>query len=273
MLVVVAGFHRSGTSLAARSLAEAGLHLGDQLLGPAESNRHGHYEDREVLDIHNRLLADNCRSWRVIEEFIPVVADDIWDQMKSLIDRRTAAHETWGFKDPRVCLFLPLWRHLVPDLKVVAPVRYPTACIDSLERRAAVELFEGRGPSDERLEFWQEDDLALRMWITYNRTLLRSMASSADNALAVRFSSLQDGFDLPAAVAQKWGLDLEEAIPDELLDITDVHFHRDDSHATTTSQWWPEALSIWQKLTEFGDPEQQLSGAGREPQLRSESKP
>ena len=47
--LIVAGFHRSGTSLVCQLLHRAGLFLGYDLLGPAFSNPHGHFEDTEVL--------------------------------------------------------------------------------------------------------------------------------------------------------------------------------------------------------------------------------
>ena len=50
--LIVAGFHQSGTSAIARSLHLGGLFLGDDLLGSEPSNPYGHFEDNEVITIH-----------------------------------------------------------------------------------------------------------------------------------------------------------------------------------------------------------------------------
>ena len=57
-VLVVAGFHRSGTSLVTEILSRAGLFVGDDLIGANPSNPYGHFEDREVVRLHDRLLAD-----------------------------------------------------------------------------------------------------------------------------------------------------------------------------------------------------------------------
>ena len=63
--LIIAGFHRSGTSLVCQLLHRAGLFLGDELLGATFSNPNGHFEDAEVVELHERILADNGRTWRV----------------------------------------------------------------------------------------------------------------------------------------------------------------------------------------------------------------
>lgn len=253
VLVVVAGFHRSGTSFVARLMSDAGLFMGDQLLGSAKSNRHGHYEDREVLDIHNRILSDNARSWRVADDFIPVVNDDIWHRMQGVVERRMAAHEHWGFKDPRACLFLPLWRHLVPDLRVLAVVRHPTECVRSLEWRAASELFDGLGDEDERFEFWRDRDLALKMWILYNRSLKRSIHVNEPNALVVSFAGLQAGESLVHKVNSAWSLDLDEVPSSEILNLADVHWRGETQILTDDLRLRAVAEQLWRELEQLSE--------------------
>ena len=51
--------HHSATSLTASLLADAGVHLGDQLLGPGHSNPVGHFEDLEIYEFHQRVLMAN----------------------------------------------------------------------------------------------------------------------------------------------------------------------------------------------------------------------
>jgi hypothetical protein len=71
--IVIAGFHRSGTSSAAQLLHTAGLFVGDDLVGKMPYNPYGHYEDREVLAIHDQILRDNGFNWQVAESFVPMI--------------------------------------------------------------------------------------------------------------------------------------------------------------------------------------------------------
>ena len=50
------GFHRSGTSLIAQSLANGGMHMGDELMGASFSNPLGHVEDMPVVRLHDKIF-------------------------------------------------------------------------------------------------------------------------------------------------------------------------------------------------------------------------
>lgn len=86
--LIVAGFHRSGTSLVCQLLHRAGLFLGYDLLEAAFSNPHGHFEDTEVLNLHRQILADNGKTWLVSKPFLPVVIEPHWQRMERIIQRR-----------------------------------------------------------------------------------------------------------------------------------------------------------------------------------------
>ncbi len=57
--LIIAGFHRSGTSATAQLLRQAGLFIGDELLDANSSNPYGHFEDREIVTLYDQSLADN----------------------------------------------------------------------------------------------------------------------------------------------------------------------------------------------------------------------
>ena len=122
--LIVAGFHRSGTSLVCQLLHRAGLFLGYNLLGPAFSNLYGHLEDTEIFNLHQQILADNGQTWLVSEPFLPFITEYHWQRLGQIVERRNAEHNLWGFKDPRVCLFMMLWKHLLPNVKVLLIYRH-----------------------------------------------------------------------------------------------------------------------------------------------------
>ena len=50
--VVVLGMHRSGTSMTSAILEKLGINMGDETLGPLETNPIGHFEDRMFLELN-----------------------------------------------------------------------------------------------------------------------------------------------------------------------------------------------------------------------------
>ena len=68
--VLVLGMHRSGTSAVTRFLNRLGAHLPSKLIPPdADSNVHGFWEPRNIVDIHDELLASAGSSWDDVAAF------------------------------------------------------------------------------------------------------------------------------------------------------------------------------------------------------------
>ncbi len=222
--LIVAGFHRSGTSLVCQLLHRAGLFLGYDLLGPAFSNPHGHFEDTEILKLHQQILADNGRTWLVNEPFLPVVTEPHWQKLKWIVERRSAEHDLWGFKDPRVCSFMMLWKHLLPNAKVLLIYRHFSDSAYSLGRRQSTELLSNpAGPQRMYRRFWEEPDLALRMWLTHNEALLTFARTYPEDTLTMSLDMVRSGFPVVRAINRRWSLALEEVPASEVFDpaVTD----------------------------------------------------
>lgn len=218
--LIVAGFHRSGTSFVTQVLSEAGLFLGEDLLGSNPSNPYGHLEDREVIRLHDRIFTINDRSWRVDEEFLPIMTERVWDALREFVDRRRRHHVLWGFKDPRVTLFLPIWKHVIPEAKVLGVIRHYADSTYSLERRHSEQLFRGIGSADLHREFWSTPELALRMWLVHNRGLLRHAAAHPDEVMVVDTELIRGGFPLVDELDRRWGIRLDGADGAALFDPT-----------------------------------------------------
>jgi len=219
--LIVAGFHRSGTSLVCQLLHRAGLFLGYDMLGRRFSNPRGHFEDTEILDLHERILADNGRTWLLGEPFLPIITDHHWQRMQEIVGRRNADHRLWGFKDPRVCVFLMLWKHLLPNAKVLLVYRNFSDTTYSLGRRQSAELLsDPTGSPRLYRRFWEEPDLALRMWLTHNEALLTFARTYPEDSLVVSLEMVQNGFPLVGAINRRWALGLEEVSVSEVFDPT-----------------------------------------------------
>ena len=138
--------HRSGTSLVAGILAEAGLTPPPDLL-PAHpvDNSEGYFESRDVVAINNRFLRALGGSWNdpapLPEEcFTAAEATRARVRIGEWLGRWEPANETLLLKDPRISRLAPLW---LPELAsrfervvVVQVLRRADTVFRSLSRRA-----------------------------------------------------------------------------------------------------------------------------------------
>ena len=133
------GMSRSGTSLTTRLLNLLGMYLGpreDLLLGDP-TNADGHWENKPILRFNEWLLRSQGGSW-----WMPPDAPPGWERSDALARERCAArrfleatfggYQLWGWKDPRNCLTLPFWQHLLPGMRYVICLRNPIDVAASL---------------------------------------------------------------------------------------------------------------------------------------------
>ena len=204
---LVLGSGRSGTSLLAGSLARAGYHVGHDLVEASEANPTGFFEDREVNDLNELLLAqvtpprppgappapdasgalwgpETLWGWRWLA---PVPLGTRVPRPESLEDRMEAAlaARPFALKDPRFCVTLDAWRPLLPnDTAFLCVFREPARTARSIVRVGA----EGVYLHGYQLTFEQAVDL----WaLTYRHVL--GARRAGDEWRFVHFDQLLDG--------------------------------------------------------------------------------
>ncbi|HEX2370855.1 MAG TPA: sulfotransferase [Acidimicrobiia bacterium] len=217
-VVIVAGFHRSGTSSVAQLLHRAGLFVGDELIGVIPSNPYGHFEDREIVRLHEAILADNGRTWHVDRPLLPVVNPNRWAAMRRIVAQRRASYDLWGFKDPRACLFLHAWKHLVPEARVLVIYRHWADSAYSLERRHSRELLGGIGPVHLHRLFFEIPDLALKMWAVHNEALIRFAETYPDDVLVLPFEAMSGSYPLVEVLNERWAIGLTPTATTSVFD-------------------------------------------------------
>ena len=74
--VLVLGMHRSGTSALARGLEMLGVYLGNDFLSPQPDNPTGYWEDRNIYELNERLLAAFGLKW----EDVALIDDARWEE-------------------------------------------------------------------------------------------------------------------------------------------------------------------------------------------------
>lgn len=217
--LIIAGFHRSGTSLLTQLLHRAGLFVGDELLGAMPSNPYGHFEDVEVLRIHQEILTPHGADWQWDAAFPHYIGEDHWRAMVQLARRRNLAHTDWGFKDPRVCLLLGAWKYVLPDAKVVVVYRDPGESVRSLEQRQADDKFEKRaGQYPSHLRTYSQPDHGLRLWDTYNRALVSFVRAHRDDCLVIPHEALTQGYPVVRRINERFGAALTDVDTAEVYD-------------------------------------------------------
>lgn len=251
--LIIVGFHRSGTSLLGQLLHGAGLFLGDELMGAKPSNPYGHFEDWEVVHFHDRILSDHGDTWQVAGPRSYHVSRRHWDWARDFVTRREVEHELWGFKDPRVCLFLPIWRHLLPDARFVVVFRDPAESVHSLERRHSSQLFAGEGSPEPHMTLWRIPDHGLRMWDAYNRSVLSFVEANPDDCIVLPFRSLQEGFPVIGALNRRWDLGLEE-IPSSAVFDPHVTRGRDTNQLVHSGETAYRIERTWERLEALVEP-------------------
>lgn len=259
--LIVAGFHRSGTSLVCQMLQRAGLFLGYDLLGANPSNRYGHFEDVEILNLHERILADNGKTWQSGEAFVPTITDAHWNEIRRIIERRNAEHELWGFKDPRVCMFLPVWKHSLPKAKVLIVYRHFSDSTHSLSRRQSAELFSGRGSWEQVGRLWEEPDLALRMWLVHNEALLSFARACPEDTMTVSLEMIHRGFPLVGAISDRWDLGLDETLASEVFDPNATTARR-ARQPVSDRRLIPRVENVWRELERSSEATKRLVTGG-----------
>ncbi len=137
--------HRSGTSAFTGALEGIGVKLGGTLAeGHTKINEKGYKEDIALIDLHENLLWSLPSSW---DDIFPLNLAQIDQQVlcdsklkiRKILLNYFKRHNCCGLKDPRVCLFLPLWLEVCAQEEIevcfVVPFRNPCSVAKSLHAR------------------------------------------------------------------------------------------------------------------------------------------
>lgn len=146
--VFVLGMHRSGTSATARALNLLGLPLGrpSDLVTTRGGNLRGYWEPKSLIGYNEKLLHEFGSAWWCPPPRAELLRNFGTITEPALIQARQAFQSVhlsaqWAWKDPRLCLLLPLWQKAL-DVPVVAflTLRHPAEVAASLRSRDKMSL-------------------------------------------------------------------------------------------------------------------------------------
>src|SRR5215216_1772383 len=175
-VVIIAGMHRSGTSMIARLLNLCGLYLGqeNELLLPGADNIQGYWENTRFTLLNDALLSQLNGAWDY-----PRPVNRGWEKSSKFFYSRSEAskliqefstYKFWGWKDPRNSLTFPFWKGLIPSVKIVVCVRNPLEVVHSLQKRN-----------------YLSPALSFHLWLEYNKTIL--LDSRPENRIITQYES------------------------------------------------------------------------------------
>jgi GT2 family glycosyltransferase len=218
MSLIIAGMHRSGTSLVASMAAAAGVDMGERLVEADKSNPRGYFEDVGFLGLQQRMLADSTpahdgghRDWGWTEsERLDRTRFPLYrDAALALIEAHRGAGKPWGWKDPRTTLALDFWDGLLEDARYLFVYRYPWDVADSMQRLGAE-------------VFLRHPEYAHRIWAFYNRHILDFHRRHRERSVLVSVNSLMALMRGPdrfrTLLAERLGLELAEEQTREILE-------------------------------------------------------
>ncbi|WP_159467739.1 hypothetical protein [Dyadobacter sp. 3J3] len=207
-ILIIAGMHRSGTSLTTQWLYRCGLNVGENLLGAGIGNDDGHYEDIDFYEAQKQILRNkNIEDSGFTETPVPALMIEEKEFLKNIISKKNQAAGEWGWKDPRTCLFLRDYEDLLPEAYYLIVFRDWKSTVSSLISRTykiiyptddivIKGLFKGYRKKLEvkrRIEELCKEKATnfLKIWILYNKEILKSMSRlSKDNYAVVNFGAL-----------------------------------------------------------------------------------
>ena len=186
--LLVLGMHRSGTSALARVLNLLGADLGPSLLPANADNEAGFWEPREIVALHDELLAALGSAWH---DPRPLPEDALAGEavrpfrarLEAILRRDFADAPVVGMKDPRLCRLVPLWREVLTEAGLTPA--FALTCRHPDEVAASLAARDGMNPAAARL-LWLEHVLAaerdsrgaMRAFVTYDGLLRKGRAEA-----------------------------------------------------------------------------------------------
>ncbi|HAT12647.1 MAG TPA: glycosyl transferase family 1, partial [Microcoleaceae bacterium UBA11344] len=235
---IVTGMHRSGTSLTASLFQKVGVDIGNKLVGPADGNVKGHFENVDFVEFHKSVLRSQgidelgC----TCEKTIPVAAEFV-EIAKSAIARNQKTDKHWGWKDPRTALFGNFWLTLLPQANLICVYRSPWEVVDSLYRRGT------------DVSLLNNPEMAVKMWIHYNQKVLELYERFPDRCLLANVYAIGNNPELFInQVKEKFKVNLG-TIPAENFESALLVNEIIKTHIPSLiKQYFPEALELYEIL-------------------------
>ena len=208
--IIIAGMHRSGTSMVTNILQKLGLTIGSKL----DSNHESIFFQRINIWMMS-LLGSSWDSPKSFENIDKDVKENIIIQLNKLLNSRTNSlyfgwssiikkgsfneiNRPWGWKDPRNSFTSSIWKEVFPHSKSIHIIRHPIDTAESLLRRQKKER-----KKDIQREKKYSDLVKSLLSIThtsYNSSMLLNSYDDCFNLIDSYYTQISDNADQEALV-------------------------------------------------------------------------
>ena len=223
-LAIVIGMHRSGTSVISRALRVFGVKHGNDLIIGFD-NKKGHWEDRDLASMNEKLLNHIHKSWYSLtalsqQDIDTLLTSELREEARVRLNHKIIQHSAFGFKDPRTTLLLNFWHQILTDLglapTIILAIRRPSATIMSLKKRNQL--------SDLHCEY---------LWINYNLNAIDYLTNCKFDFAVVDYDAmLLNPYEQLNRISRSTKLKIVES---ELIAFSEVFLDKRLNHASPNS--------------------------------------
>ena len=245
--LVVAGFHRSGTSSVAQILDSYGISLGEDLVKGNEFNSFGHFESRLAVNFHDNVLKRVGADWST-ELDTPIAftfQEEQW--VRNYADQRDNGSSVWGLKDPRMCRFMHQWKNLITNMKFIIVYRSPADACQSMNRRENLEMARSGDTDKCARRFYRDPDLALKLWVEHNRHLVALQRDFPEDCLVLGHHHLLMGYPMMPGLERRFGIHTAKT-PDHTTIDPNAISKKVKRLFVTDPSLIDETLEVWRSL-------------------------
>jgi len=220
--VIVHGVHRSGTSLCASILEQAGLWFAeDEFKMPAQAdNPNGFWERTDVTELNDQILALMGSSWFTFKDKISddtqlSIQSKLGDEIQQVSDR-LESKKNWFLKDPRLCLTWSAWKPHLSATDHIVVHRHPNAVAKSLHARNGI-------PIEHGLIFWYQQTRAIAENLVHEDKLYH-LEFGTREAMSDWQSTFEDLFSNASPNSSLEGMDMAAKFDDKLVNHLTTDF-------------------------------------------------
>jgi hypothetical protein len=247
-IILVTGMHRSNTSLLGMLMDKTTCPFGSSLVPGDNSNPYGHFEDLELVQLHEEILKRNFSTWRRCNRRkVKIKQSDIQKARKILNSRYESLGDLWGFKVPHATLFLNMWKEF-PELKFVFVFRKPLDVVRSLLSRAGKQTYY-------KPYYWVQSVLT---YCVYNQEVRDFYLENPDRCVLIHNSDLlEDPQETLAQISWKLALPEPRQLTEKLIDksIINRNSGRFVESLSRILSKYPSAEKVYQELSDLAKTE------------------
>jgi len=231
---LILGSGRSGTSMLAGILHQAGYFLGDKLHLARDSNPRGFFEWGKINRINEDILSPYDRKGfyslfyeKILKQHTVFSPGKSQHWLLALPDKTVVSNhdpaivkqigqvvkrEPFCYKDPRFCYTLPVWKpYLKPDTAYICVFREPQVTVESILKECRTQDY----LKDLRIGRRS----AYRAWICLHTHLLNRDTGGWDNFFFVHYNQVYDGSAI-GPLSRFLGVKLDAGFVDRALKRT-----------------------------------------------------